>query len=161
MAVRVRITTGAHRLRSASMLASSRGHPARLVRVLNHVPQHVDKSRYLQNVTSLFLFSNSDNDILCFEPEVNDFEFTSPKEINSSKETLKSRGFKLVHNGRFQISKSHRAKNISLQKFSNLEFHLFNSHDITPWEEEGHKCKNNISGTLAIEALKEASKVHF
>ena len=30
--------------------------------------------------------------------------------------------------------------------------------DIAPWEEEGHKCKNNISGTLVIKALKEASK---
>ena len=27
---------------------------------------------------------------------------------------------------------------------------------IAPWEEEGHKCKNNITGTLAIKALKEA-----
>ena len=29
---------------------------------------------------------------------------------------------------------------------------------IAPWEKEGHKCKNNISGTLAIKVLKEASK---
>ena len=29
---------------------------------------------------------------------------------------------------------------------------------IAPWEEEGHKCKNNISGTFAIKVLKEASK---
>ena len=34
-------------------------------------------------------------------------------------------------------------------------------HHTTPWEEEGHKCKNNISETLAIKALKEASKVYF
>ena len=32
---------------------------------------------------------------------------------------------------------------------------------ITPWEEEGHKCKDNISGTLAIKTLKETSKVNF
>ena len=32
---------------------------------------------------------------------------------------------------------------------------------IAPWEEEGHKCKNSISGTLAIKALNEASKVNF
>ena len=33
--------------------------------------------------------------------------------------------------------------------------------NIAPWEEEGHKYKNNISGTLAIKILKEASKFNF
>ena len=28
--------------------------------------------------------------------------------------------------------------------------HTLRKDDIAPWEEEGHKCKNNISGTLAI-----------
>ena len=32
---------------------------------------------------------------------------------------------------------------------------------IAPCEEEGHNCKSKVSGTLAMKALKEASKVNF